>query len=183
MVRQHRSKADPLEPERHRCARVEMFCNHSRDRGSTRTLRLTAWSEATCASERTLMAFKPSIGQSPTESTKTWGWIDPTALVSPINENAAPKAALSLEACCCGQAAGPSLPPTMRSRRGGGASHWSFGGSGSSAPITSSMYPHASATHEPAPLPVPRAILREAVAGRRPSRSTARAARTLGDLW
>src|SRR5271166_6283079 len=26
--------ADPLEPERHRCARVEMSSNHSRDRGS-----------------------------------------------------------------------------------------------------------------------------------------------------
>jgi transposase len=30
-----RCKGDPLEPERHRCARVEMFSNHSRDRGST----------------------------------------------------------------------------------------------------------------------------------------------------
>lgn len=27
-------KGDPLEPERHHCARVEMFGNHSRDRGS-----------------------------------------------------------------------------------------------------------------------------------------------------
>ncbi len=31
----HRTKADPLEPERHRCARVEVSSNHSRDRGST----------------------------------------------------------------------------------------------------------------------------------------------------
>ena len=31
----HRIKADPLEPERHRCARVEVSSNHSRDRGST----------------------------------------------------------------------------------------------------------------------------------------------------
>ena len=31
----HRIEADPLEPERHRCARVEMLRNHSRDRGST----------------------------------------------------------------------------------------------------------------------------------------------------
>jgi transposase len=30
-----RKEADPLEPERHRCARVEMSSNHSRDRGST----------------------------------------------------------------------------------------------------------------------------------------------------
>lgn len=30
-----RKVADPLEPERHRCARVEMSSNHSRDRGST----------------------------------------------------------------------------------------------------------------------------------------------------
>ena len=30
-----RKGVDPLEPERHRCARVEMFSNHSRDRGST----------------------------------------------------------------------------------------------------------------------------------------------------
>ena len=30
-----RKRADPLEPERHRCARVEMSSNHSRDRGST----------------------------------------------------------------------------------------------------------------------------------------------------
>ena len=28
-------QGDPLEPERHHCARVEMFSNHSRDRGST----------------------------------------------------------------------------------------------------------------------------------------------------
>ncbi len=28
-------QADPLEPQRHRCARVEMFSNHSRGRGST----------------------------------------------------------------------------------------------------------------------------------------------------
>jgi hypothetical protein len=28
------NKADPL-PERHHCARVEMFSNHLRDRGST----------------------------------------------------------------------------------------------------------------------------------------------------
>jgi transposase len=30
-----RCKGDPLEPGRHHCARVEMFGNHSRDRGST----------------------------------------------------------------------------------------------------------------------------------------------------
>jgi transposase len=30
-----RKGVDPLEPERHRCARVEMSSNHSRDRGST----------------------------------------------------------------------------------------------------------------------------------------------------
>ena len=30
----HRIEADPLEPERHRCARVEVSSNHSRDRGS-----------------------------------------------------------------------------------------------------------------------------------------------------
>src|SRR5687768_4575508 len=30
-----RKEADPLEPGRHRCARVEMCSNHSRDRGST----------------------------------------------------------------------------------------------------------------------------------------------------
>jgi len=30
-----RKEADPLEPKRHRCARVEMCSNHSRDRGST----------------------------------------------------------------------------------------------------------------------------------------------------
>ena len=30
-----RKEVDPLEPERHRCARVEMSSNHSRDRGST----------------------------------------------------------------------------------------------------------------------------------------------------
>ena len=29
-----RKAVDPLEPERHRCARVEMCSNHSRDRGS-----------------------------------------------------------------------------------------------------------------------------------------------------
>src|SRR5438034_10242753 len=28
-------QADPLEPERHQCARVEVSSNHSRDRGST----------------------------------------------------------------------------------------------------------------------------------------------------
>ena len=28
-----RKDRDALEPGRHRCARVEMFCNHSRDRG------------------------------------------------------------------------------------------------------------------------------------------------------
>lgn len=33
-MRSKRSKADPLEPERHRCARVELSHNHSRDRGS-----------------------------------------------------------------------------------------------------------------------------------------------------
>ena len=31
-------QVDPLEPEWHRCARVEMFSNHSRDRGSTMNL-------------------------------------------------------------------------------------------------------------------------------------------------
>ena len=30
-----RKGVDPLEPGRHRCARVEMSSNHSRDRGST----------------------------------------------------------------------------------------------------------------------------------------------------
>lgn len=30
-----RKEVDPLEPERHQRARVEMFSNHSRDRGST----------------------------------------------------------------------------------------------------------------------------------------------------
>jgi transposase len=35
VVSKHRTMADPLEPERHQCARVEMFGNHSRDRGST----------------------------------------------------------------------------------------------------------------------------------------------------
>src|SRR6185437_12525455 len=35
VVSKHRTKADPLEPERHRCARVEVSSNHSRDRGST----------------------------------------------------------------------------------------------------------------------------------------------------
>lgn len=34
-MRAKRKVEDPLEPERHRCARVEMLCNHSRDRGST----------------------------------------------------------------------------------------------------------------------------------------------------
>lgn len=34
-MRVKRRVGDPLEPERHRCARVEMLCNHSRDRGST----------------------------------------------------------------------------------------------------------------------------------------------------
>ena len=29
-----RKAVDPLEPERHRCARVEISSNHSRDRGS-----------------------------------------------------------------------------------------------------------------------------------------------------
>jgi hypothetical protein len=29
-----RKDRDPLEPGRHQCARVEMFSNHSRDRGS-----------------------------------------------------------------------------------------------------------------------------------------------------
>jgi hypothetical protein len=28
-----RKASGPLEPGRHRCARVEMFCNHSKDRG------------------------------------------------------------------------------------------------------------------------------------------------------
>jgi len=30
-----RTQRDPLEPNGIRCARVEMFSNHSRDRGST----------------------------------------------------------------------------------------------------------------------------------------------------
>jgi hypothetical protein len=34
-VRRPRKQVDPLEPERHQCARVEMSSNHSRDRGST----------------------------------------------------------------------------------------------------------------------------------------------------
>jgi len=34
-MRAKRKVEDPLEPERHQCARVEMFSNHSRDRGST----------------------------------------------------------------------------------------------------------------------------------------------------
>jgi transposase len=33
-MRGKRSEVDPLEPERHRCARVELSHNHSRDRGS-----------------------------------------------------------------------------------------------------------------------------------------------------
>jgi transposase len=33
-MRRKRNEADPLEPERHRCARVELSHNHSRDRGS-----------------------------------------------------------------------------------------------------------------------------------------------------
>lgn len=33
-MRSKRTEADPLEPERHRCARVELSHNHSRDRGS-----------------------------------------------------------------------------------------------------------------------------------------------------
>jgi transposase len=35
LVIRNSTKADPLEPERHRCARVEISSNHSRDRGST----------------------------------------------------------------------------------------------------------------------------------------------------
>src|SRR6266404_2393756 len=35
MVGKRKIKADPLEPERHQCARVEVSSNHSRDRGST----------------------------------------------------------------------------------------------------------------------------------------------------
>lgn len=34
-MRGKRKGKDPLEPVRHRCARVEMFSNHSRDRGSS----------------------------------------------------------------------------------------------------------------------------------------------------
>jgi hypothetical protein len=33
-----RQQVDPLEPERHQCARVEMSSNHSRDRGSTMSI-------------------------------------------------------------------------------------------------------------------------------------------------